>query len=185
MFFAVLFSALAKALLWGFAENRLFTDKTLDTKVWVLHHFKQYHIWMAVFFGTLNLGFAYALANESLNQFVIWLFLLLWDTLMLDVYWWVHRFFDFTFKVCFTVPNWLRWLLQVDGSYYILLGHEESERRYGEKHRWHLRTDYDNYKLPWMKERPPLFHVGRFRCYWWWVIFGLVLVGLGILWAAL
>jgi len=182
MFFVVLFSALAKALLYGFAENRLFTDKTLDTKVWVLHHFKQYHVWMALFFANLNVAFAFVLGAGPEQRLIIWLFLTLWDILILDVDWWLHRFLDFTFKVCFTVPSYFRWLLQVDGPYYILLGKEESIRRYGESHRWHLRPDYDNYKLPWMQERPQLFCIGKFRCYWWWIIFTLALVVLGAMW---
>jgi hypothetical protein len=181
----VLFAALFKALLWGLGENRLFTDKTLDTKVWVLHHFKQYHVWMALFFANLNVAFAYVLGVSVEERLVAWLFLTLWDILALDVDWWVHRFLDFTYKLCFNVPSWLGWLLQVDGPYYILLGKEESMRRYGELNRWHERPDYDNYKLPWMKERPELFTVGKFRCYWWWVIFTLALVVLGFCWYCL
>ena len=145
-------------------------------------HTSQYTLWMAVFFANLNLAFSSVLASSFEERFVAWLFLTLWDILMLDVDWWMHRFCDFTVKVCFNVPLWLGWLLQVDGPYYLLLGKEEAIRRYGEPHRWHLRSDYDNYKLHWMRERPELFKVGKFRCYWWWVIFSLALVVLGFCW---
>lgn len=50
-----LFSAAALVgVEWGAAENRLFTDKPLNFDKLILNHFKTYHAFMAVLFGTVN-----------------------------------------------------------------------------------------------------------------------------------
>lgn len=46
--------ALLVAIEWGVADNRLFTDKPLNFDALILQHFKTYHLFMAVLFGTIN-----------------------------------------------------------------------------------------------------------------------------------
>jgi len=52
---AIVFSAAALVgVEWGFAENRLFSDKPLNFDALILNHFKTYHAFMAVLFETVN-----------------------------------------------------------------------------------------------------------------------------------
>lgn len=110
------------AIEWGYAENRLFSDKGMNYGPLILGHFKVYHIWMAILFGTINALASVALFGPfSAQGITVWVWLMLWDTLMLDVTWWVIRYFDF----------------QIRPEYALKL--------YGEPNAWHLQTDWDNW----------------------------------------
>ncbi len=115
--------ALLVAIEWGWAENRLFTDKPLNFDKLILAHFKTYHLFMAILFGTVNTLASVAIfGGFTLAGFLLWLWLMLWDTLMLDVTWWVIRFLDFK-----TRPDYALVLY------------------YPEKNAWHERADWDNW----------------------------------------
>ena len=89
---------------WGAGENRCWKEAGESV---ILDNFKLYHLGMAVLFGTFN-AFAVCLifglpfeargfaAFWNQEAFVAWLWLMLWDTLILDVVWWVIRHQDIT-----------------------------------------------------------------------------------------
>jgi hypothetical protein len=105
---------------------------------------------------------------------------MLWDTLILDVVWWVIRYMDITHlgEVMFAL-KFLRWD-------WVVTYPQVNEYDLGNGLRWHVRTDWDNapiYLVRYAKERglylekwkPPLV----FGCYWWWSVFAALLAGLG------
>lgn len=110
------------AIEWGYAENRLFSDKGFNFDKLILKHFKTYHLFMAVLFGTINaLAAAAIFGLISVPGFLLWVWLMIWDTLMLDVTWWLIRFYDFKFR------------------------REYALQLYGETNAWHEREDWDNW----------------------------------------
>ena len=111
------------ALEWGWAENRLFTDNPLNFDALILNHFKTYHAFMAILFGTINLLASVAIFGAfTLAGFLLWIWLMLWDALVLDATWWLIRFFDFKLR-----PNYASVLY------------------YPEKNARHERADWDNW----------------------------------------
>jgi hypothetical protein len=78
-------------------------------------------------------------------------FLALWTVLGLDVTWWLIRYRDFKVN-----PN-------------------ASKQYFGETNAWHQREDWDNCPLP-LIGKPELI----FGCYWWWLLFSILLTGLGL-----
>lgn len=97
-------------IMWGIFENRAWKEHGEN---WILGHFKTYHAFMFTLFGAVN----YLAVGVSW----IWIWLLLWDTLSLDVAWWVIRYYDFKRDPV------------------------AAEESYGEPNAWHLRTDWDNW----------------------------------------
>jgi len=120
----IVFSAAALVgVEWGFAENRLFSDKPLNFDALILNHFKTYHAFMAVLFGTINTLAATAIFGALTTAgFLLWIWLMLWDTLILDVTWWAIRFLDFRLR-----PNYALKLY------------------YPEVNAWHEQADWDNW----------------------------------------
>jgi hypothetical protein len=105
-------------ILWGAAENRLWKEHGEN---FILNHFKLYHIFTFLLFGTINaIGLTFSTAS-----FIEWLFFMTFDPLMLDVVWWLIRYYDF----------------KKDYGKAVL--------SYGEPNAWHSKTDWDNWlKLP-------------------------------------
>ena len=115
--------ALLVAIEWGWAENRLVTDKPLNFDDLILAHFKTYHLFMAILFGTVNALASVAIFGTfTFAGVLLWVWLMLWDTLILDVTWWLIRFLDFKVR-----PSYARVLY------------------YPEKNAWHERGDWDNW----------------------------------------
>jgi hypothetical protein len=78
-------TALTFAIAWGIAENRLFKEQG----EWaILNHFKQYHVFLFFLVGLV--AFLGCEGNP-----LMFIFHLLWAPLMLDVAWWVIRYYDF------------------------------------------------------------------------------------------
>jgi hypothetical protein len=153
---------------WGAAENRCWKEAGESV---ILNNFKLYHLLMALLFCTFN-AFAVCLifgvprvaAFFSLREGLFWVWLMLWDTLILDVVWWVIRYRDIThlgqvmFSVKFLKCSW------------IVMYPTINEYDYGRGNAWHLRDDWDN----WL--HPPLV-VG---CFWWWWMFAAALAVLSV-----
>ncbi len=137
---------------WGAAENRCWKEAGDG---WILSHFKLYHLLMALLFGwanALTVSVAFG-ANLSPRGFLLWLWLMVWDTLMLDVVWWVIRYLD----VMHLGQTW-RLLGRVVWRFPV-----KNEYDGGSGAAWHSRGDWDNYLgLPLV-----------LRCYAWWWIFGV------------
>jgi hypothetical protein len=125
---------------------------------------------MATLFGWVNTLTAFTvLGNINVGSklvwyllvILLWVFLMVWDTLLLDVSWWSIRFRDF--KV-----NYAKACLQ-----------------YGEYNAWHERPDWDNAPLPMIKTNPLRIKLVKppLICgiYWWWWLFSGILAGLGII----
>ena len=147
--------ALLVAVEWGWAENRLFTDKPLNFDALILAHFKTYHLFMAILFGTINaLASAAIFGVFTLAGFLLWVWLMLWDTLVLDVTWWLIRYLDFKLRPSFALVLY-----------------------FPEKHAWHERADWDN----WL--HPPL--VCGVYWWWHVFAAVLVALGALILWVSL
>lgn len=79
-------AALTFAVLWGWAENRLFREQ--DTGWEIFDHFKPYHLFLV----SLTLLVAFLGCEGSFSKF---LFLTLWTPLVLDIVWWLIRYRDF------------------------------------------------------------------------------------------
>jgi hypothetical protein len=152
--------------LYGLAENRLFKEAG---ELLPGNHFRIYHAMM----GGMALTLGWLVWVITHNPFYA-AATAVYFALGLDVSWWVRRFVDFTLPyMVLSVARW-NWQLTLN------LGRERAEKFYNELNAWHLPPDWDNYPvLFWLKQRPiPLFRVGRFRCYWWWVMFGAVTAAL-------
>jgi hypothetical protein len=163
--------------IWGVGENRCWKEAG---EAWILKNFKLYHLLMGLLFGTFN-AFAVCLifglhvepaglaAFFNERAFLLWLWLMLWDTLILDVVWWLIRFMDITHlgQIMFAI-KFLRWEWVVEYP-------QINEYDYGKGKPWHDPADWDNCPLPFIG-RPPLV----FGCYWWWAVFAVVLVVLGV-----
>ena len=114
--------ALLVAIEWGWAENRLFTDKPLNFDALILAHFKTYHLFIAILFETINtLASAAIFGAFTFAGFLLWVWLMLWETLMLDT-WWMIRYLDFKLRPSFALVLHLP-----------------------EKNAWHERVDWDNW----------------------------------------
>ena len=96
--------------LWGAFENRVWKEHGEN---FILNHFKTYHVAMAAFVVLTAFMGVYTPA-----QFI---FVLFWAPLMLDVVWWLIRYYDF----------------QKD--------YEKAKESYNEPNAWHLQTDWDNW----------------------------------------
>ena len=104
-------------ILWGAAENRLWKEHGEN---FILNHFKTYHVFMAVLFGIINiigLSFDWHSVGE-------WLFFMIYDPLILDVTWWVIRYFDYR------------------------KDYDKAVESYGEPNAWHHWKDWDNWLNP-------------------------------------
>ena len=113
---------------WGAAENRCWKEHGDGV---ILNNFKLYHLLMALLFGWVNALTVCAVFNVgvavllSVQVFLTWLWLMLWDTLILDVVWWLIRCYDY----------------HVD--------YVKAVRSYnGELNGWHLQSDWDNWLHP-------------------------------------
>jgi hypothetical protein len=111
---------------WGVAENRLFSDKPMIFDQVILNHFKAYHVFMGVLFGTINLLATVAICpNFTWYGLGLWIWLMIWDTLILDVTWWIIRFFDFKFRPAYALQLY-----------------------FPETNAWHEQADWDNWLNP-------------------------------------
>ena len=138
--------ALSFAIMYGIVENRLFREQDVGWEIF--DHFKPYHLFLV----SLTLLVAFLGCEGGILKFV---FLCLWTPLVLDVTWWLIRFYDFKSKP------------------------DASLLYFGETNAWHLRSDWDNCPLP-LIGKPPLV-LGVF--WWWWVLGGvLCLISYFILW---
>jgi hypothetical protein len=147
----------ALAVLWGAAENRLFSDKHMvaNFPVPVFGNLYLYHVWMGAFFGTVNAGaVCFVFPAFSVVGGLVWVWLMLWDVLVLDVVWWVIRYYHFKTNLAFAL---------------VLYAPEVNA--------WQDVRDWDN--APLFGRLIPLVQIGRFRCYWWWLVFAVVLGVLG------
>ncbi|TRO45520.1 hypothetical protein E2P30_01440 [Candidatus Bathyarchaeota archaeon] len=106
--------ALLFAIVWGASENRYWKEANWYDAPLILGHFKQYHLAMVVF------GLIIAGMGCGGNLFVF-MFLVLWFPLILDVTWWVIRYYDFCND------------------------QEKAKLSYNEPNAWHLQTDWDNW----------------------------------------
>ena len=106
--------ALLFAIVWGASENRYWRESNWYDAPLILGHFKQYHLAMVVF----DLIVAGMGCGGSLLSFI---FLVLWFPLILDVTWWVIRYYDFS------------------------KDYEKAKLSYNEPNGWHLQTDWDNW----------------------------------------
>lgn len=95
-------------VVWGAGENRVYREKG---DALVQQHFKLYHVWMFTIF-------AIAMYTPSI---LTWIWLMIWSILILDVVWWLIRYYDFC------------------------RDYVKAVKMYGEPNPWHLRTDWDNY----------------------------------------
>jgi len=120
-------SALAFGAVWGAGENRCWKE---HGEAVILRNFKLYHLLMALLFGWVNALTVCAVFNVGFSllnlwAFLVWLWLMLWDTLILDVVWWLIRLYDY----------------RVD--------YEKAVRSYNwEPNAWHLQSDWDNWLHP-------------------------------------
>jgi hypothetical protein len=126
-------------IVWGAGENRVYREGT----EMVTSHFKLYHVWMFTLF-------LFVTCSPSL---LLWTWLMVWSFLMLDVTWWVIRYFDFQ-----NHPD------EAIGWYN------------GETNAWHEQSDWDNYGgLPlwagvywwWWIFMIILMVLGIAGLYWW------------------
>ena len=150
---AVIFS-----VAWGAAENRVWKESGEN---WILNHFKLYHLLMALLFGWVNALTVTVMYHAfSVSGVALWFWLMLCDTLLLDVVWWSIRYFDITYLG----KEWLLfgftvWTFPTENEYDGGLGKP-----------WHSRSDWDNFlKLPLIG-----------GTYLWWIIFVGVLILLGV-----
>jgi hypothetical protein len=113
-------TALIFAVLWGAMENRCWREQGESV---ILGHFKLYHLGMLALFGWVNSLTIYVVLGESLSfaGILSFVWLMVWDILMLDITWWVIRWWDFRIN-----PG-------------------KAIRFYGEPNAWHLKTDWDNW----------------------------------------
>lgn len=99
--------ALTYAIAYGIGENRLFKE---EGEWWLLNHFKAYHVWLLY----ITIIVSACGAEGSWLKFA---FLMVWTPLMLDVTWWIIRYYQIT----------------------------HGENQYGEPNAWHLQSDWDNW----------------------------------------
>ncbi len=141
---------------WGRWENRAWKE---HGEAYILGHFKEYHLFMAVLFGAINAIVAGLLLGFTFEAFLLWIWLMIWDVLILDVVWWFIRGYDF------------------------YMDYMKAFESYKEPNAQPLASDWDNcpiYRIrlnPLRIEawKPPLF----LGVYWWWWLFFFVLIGLG------
>jgi hypothetical protein len=114
----ILFVALFFAVLFGHGENRYWTDRGPNTRNAVFQ-LTTYHVWMLVFFCTINSALAVGLSSSWVLRGCLFVWLLFWDVLILDVTWWVERHIDITY-----------------------LHYDIYDERRG--YSWHRVTDFDN-----------------------------------------
>ncbi len=149
---------------WGAGENRLWKEAGEGV---ILNNFKLYHLCMGLLFGSFN-ALAVLAANLLLGlpysgcePFAEWLFLMVWDTLLLDVVWWIIRYMDITHLGQVLV------FVKVFGWEWAVRYPDVNQYDLGKGKPWHSQADWDN----WL--HPPLIA----GCYWWWWMFTLVLAG--------
>jgi len=158
----VLFFALFFGAAWGAAENRLWREHGEGV---ILKHFKLYHLCMGLLFGWVNSLTAYIICGTTTQGFLLWVWLMLWDTLILDVVWWLIRYLDITnLGKTWTLFNYVIWKFPVNNEY-----------DYGQGKPWHSKEDWDNYG------KVDLWH----GIYAWWYIFTALLIVLGVMIVAL
>lgn len=178
----IIIVALALGVFWGAGENRCWKEAGESV---ILNNFKLYHLSMATLFGSFNafcVIIIYTIPVETpifnLQAFFSWLWLMLWDTWILDVVWWIIRYQDIThlgqtmFSITFFVWEW--------SINYPALNEYDN----GQGKSWHSREDWDNCPIYIIRFNPlrfekiklPLF----FGVYWWWWLFLFILIGLGL-----
>jgi hypothetical protein len=172
--FFVLAIALLFGVVWGAGENRCWKEAGEGV---ILCNFKLYHLLMALLFGTFNafavcLIFRLPLESVGFAAFLnaraclTWVWLMLWNILILDVVWWIIRYEDLKHlgQVMFAVKFLrLQWVVEYPAI---------NEYDYGQGKPWHSREDWDNWLHPelWFGTYP-----------WWFVMAGLlVVIGSGI-----
>ena len=140
-------TALIIAILIGIAENRLYFEQN-EAPI-VMNHFKAYHLYL------FSLVIVTALLGCEGN-IIKFLFILVWTPFILDVTWWIIRYFDIT-------NLGKEWKI---GSYVIHKSPETNPYDYGEGKAWHSFEDWDNYLHPKL----------ILGCYLWWWISILILM---------
>ena len=156
--------ALVFGAAWGAGENRCWKE---HGEAVILNNFRLYHFLMALLFGAFNAFAVCLIFNIPVEGLVnakaalCWLWLMLWDTLILDVVWWVIRYCDFK------------------------RDYEKAVLSYnGERNVWHEWPDWDNCPVYIIRFDPlqvekvklPLF----FGVYWWWLAFPAMLTVIGV-----
>ncbi len=155
----VLILAMFLGVWWGGFENRAWRE---HGEAWILNHFKSYHVFMAVLFTAINAIAAMFIFSLEPKGLGLWVWLMVWDTVTLDVVWWFIRGYDYYCDYTKAVASY-------GGE---LNGKPE-------------RPDWDNCPIyiirlnPLRVEswKPPLL----WGCYWWWWACYFVLVVLGAL----
>ena len=137
---------------WGLFENRAWKEHGEN---WIGRHFKTYHLLMFLLFAGWN-AFGLSWSQSGLLE---WSFFMVYDILTLDVSWWIHRYLDYTRRV--VLFGWV-----------VFLGRKEAMKSYNmEFNAWHARSDWDNWLgLPLL-----------LRTYWWWYVFAVACIVLGVL----
>ncbi len=155
-FFTIIFAVLFKAVLWGAAENRQFRDTDWGTQGSGILHLTTYHIWMFIFFATLNLGYTAAITGAWHIQIILFIFFTIWDILVLDISWWVIRYFDIIYMgKSITFFGYAIHKFPTTNSY-----------DKGKGKPWHSPSDWDAAELPlWLKTYA-----------WWWITAGILIV---------
>jgi hypothetical protein len=165
--FIVIAVAMFLGAAWGAGENRLWKEAGETV---ILNNFRLYHLCMALLFGSFNviaviaINLLLGLPYFGWKPFVEWLFLMVWDTLILDVVWWTIRCMDITHL------GQVLLFVKIFGWEWAVLYPEVNEYDLDKGKPWHSQADWDN----WL--HPPLIA----GCYWWWWwTFVLVLAGSG------
>ena len=96
-------------IFWGIGENRVYGEKG---DIIVARHFKAYHIWMFIIF----------LLTMFTSNILLWIWRMIWSFLILDIVWWLIRYYDFKTNYDHAVQEYN-----------------------GETNAWHECTDWDNY----------------------------------------
>lgn len=119
-------TALIFAVAWGAMENRCWHEAG---EAVIANHFKLYHFGMATLFSWVNLLTVNIIfTGFTLVSLLSWVWLMLWDILILDVTWWIIRYYDYK------------------------RNYAAAAKQYNEPNMWHLRGDWDNWLgLPLVK----------------------------------
>ena len=159
---------LFKAVIWGVAENRQFHDQGVNKKRW-LGHLSTYHGWMFIFFANLNVGYTNVFPLPWYVQLVIFIFLMVWDILILDVTWWIIRFLDITYLG----KTWRIKNASSDIDIVVWRFPTVNYYDHGKGLRWHSDGDWDAAGFG-------QYRLGMLHCYKWWIWSAAALTVLGV-----
>ncbi len=143
---------------WGRWENRAWKE---HGEAYILGHFKEYHLFMAVFFGVINAIVAVFFFALQPKGPALWVWLMVWDTLVLDVVWWFIRGYDF------------------------YVDYMKACASYNEPNAQPAAADWDNCPIYIIRFNPLRVEQVKLPLilgvYWWWWLFIFILIGLGLI----